>query len=186
MRGEPRGCILAVAGRRIDAVGAQAARFPLAQAERVSAELRQLVIACGAAGVVASAANGADLLALEAAGELGLRRTVLLPGPAAAFRAGSVIDRPGDFGPRFDRIVGEVRASGGLTELDLPQTDDAYARVTEALISRTGELAKEEGLRPAAVVVWDGVSRGPEDMTAYFRRLAVERRFDLHEVRTLP
>ncbi len=183
---EGRGCILAVAGRRIDAAGAAPARFPLSQAERVSADLRRLMISTRAVAVVASAANGADLLALQTAGDLGLRRIVVLPCAASAFRSSSVADRPGDWGPLFDRIVGEVRASGSLVEHELGQGADAYARVTEELIARVGEMAANEGLRAAAVAVWDGASRGEGDMTAYFRRLAVERGFDLHEVGTLP
>ena len=182
----PTGCVLAVAGRRIDAADASVARFALAQAERVSIELRQLLASSRAVAVVASAANGADLLALQAAGDLGVRRVVVLPCAASAFQASSVTDRPGDWGPLFDRIIDEVRASGSLVELDLGQDTDAYAKVTDALIARTDEIAEGEGLRAAAVAVWDGVSRGSDDMTAYFRRLAVDRRFDLHEVRTSP
>ena len=182
----PTGCVLAVAGRRIDAADASVARFALAQAERVSIELRQLLASSRAVAVVASAANGADLLALQAAGDLGIHRVVVLPCAAAAFRVGSVTDRPGDWGRLFDRIIDEVRASDSLVEHDLRPDADAYAQVTDELIARAGEMAGNEGMRAAAVAVWDGVSRGPEDMTAYFRRLAALRRFDLHEVRTAP
>ena len=183
---ERTGCVLAVAGRRIDAADTAPARFPLARSEPVLAQLRRLLVSARAVAVVASAANGADLLALQAAGDLGVRRIVVLPCAVSAFRTGSVTDRPGDWGPLFDRIVDEVRASGSLVELDLAQDAGGYAQVTDELIARAGEMAEDEGLRPAAVAVWDGVSRGPGDMTAYFRRLAAKRRFDLHEVRTLP
>src|SRR4051794_32634573 len=94
--GQRAGCILAVAGRRIDAPGAAVRRFPLDQVARVSADLRGLLITSRAVAVAASAANGADLLALQAAGDLGIRRTVVLPCAAAAFQVRSVADGPGD------------------------------------------------------------------------------------------
>ncbi|MEO6378303.1 MAG: hypothetical protein ABIO37_09790 [Caulobacteraceae bacterium] len=156
------------------------------QAERVAAELRGLMVSAQVAVVIASAASGADLLALQAAGELGIRRVVVLPCAALAFKVGSVTDRPGDWGPLFDRIIDEVRGGGSLIELDLGQDAEAYAQVTKDLIERAQNMAEGEGLTAAAVAVWDGVSHGPEDMTAYFRRLAAERRFDLHEIRTFP
>jgi hypothetical protein len=45
--------------------------------------------------IVCAAACGADLIALDEAGKLGVRRRVVLPNPKARFRANSVVDRPG-------------------------------------------------------------------------------------------
>jgi hypothetical protein len=184
--GKRAGCVLAVAGRRIDAANAEERRFPLDQVARVSSDLRSLLLSSHAVAVVASAANGADLLTLQAAGDLGIHRVVMLPCAAAGFRVGSVADRPGDWGPVFDLIVDEVRSAGSLIELAQAAGATAYAQVTDELIARTESMAASQGLTAAAVAVWDGAPWGAGDMTAYFRRLAVQRGFDLHEVRTTP
>ena len=67
--------------------------------------------------VVSSAACGADLLALEQAGGLGLRRRVVIPFDRERFRAGSVVDRPGDWGGLYDSILDAVGAQGDLVVL---------------------------------------------------------------------
>ena len=59
--------IVALAGRRIDAPGADAERFPLAAVELVRERLHNLLSEKGASTLVCSAACGADLLALAAA-----------------------------------------------------------------------------------------------------------------------
>ena len=50
------------------------------------------------ARLIRSAACGADLLALDIAGEFGVERHVVLPFAVQAFRASSVTDRPGEWG----------------------------------------------------------------------------------------
>src|SRR5438552_4042532 len=93
--------IVALAGRRIDAEGAPA-RFPLDQAPRVRERLDALLLELRPAALVCSAACGADLLALEAAAALNIPARIVLPFEPGRFRTSSVVDRPGDWGPRFD------------------------------------------------------------------------------------
>ena len=67
-----------------------------------------------AAVLVCSVACGADLVALEAAERLGRRRRIVLPFAAERFRMTSVTDRPGDWGPMFDRMIAAADATDAL------------------------------------------------------------------------
>ena len=64
--------------------------------------------------LVSSAARGADLLALEEAGNLGMRRRCIPPFNRKRFRETSVVDQPGDWGNLYERIVDAVEANGVL------------------------------------------------------------------------
>jgi hypothetical protein len=80
------GTVLALAGRRIDANGANPARLPFTQVEAVRQRLRKLFVDERASAIVCSAACGADLVPLEVAGKLGVRRRVVLPFSKDQFR----------------------------------------------------------------------------------------------------
>src|SRR5512132_2440642 len=97
--------IIAVAGRRIDAEGASPARFPLKNVALVRQRLEEVFSRETATAVVSSGACGADLVALTAAGARGMRRRMVLPFGRDEFRTSSVIDRPGDWGPVYDRLL---------------------------------------------------------------------------------
>ena len=86
--------IVAVAGRRVDAVDAQTKRFPYANADSVRAALSRALENAAAMLVVASAACGSDLLALDVASVLGIRTRIILPFAPDVFRETSVVDRP--------------------------------------------------------------------------------------------
>jgi hypothetical protein len=181
------GAVVALAGRRPDAADATQLRFPIQNAPRVLKELRVLLHP-GVRALVCSAACGADLLALEAAGEAGIERHVVLPFGRAEFRATSVVDRPGDWGPLYDRILDELQGHGSL-ELgtDDPEDPGTYFRANERIVRRALELAEDpDGPRPrAAVVAWEGAPRGDDDATEDFRRRAEAYGFTIHPVHTL-
>src|SRR5690242_3473732 len=109
---------IALAGRRIDPPDGELPRFPLATVPLVLDRLRALFVERGADTLVCSAACGADLVALDVSGALGMRRRVVLPFDAAKFRETSVTDRPGDWGPLYDRIVEAARRAGDLVALE--------------------------------------------------------------------
>ena len=109
---------IALAGRRIDAPDAETPRFPLANVPLVRDRLRAFFVERGAGTLVCSAACGADLVALEAAESLGMRRRIVLPFDPARFRQTSVTDRPGDWGPTYDRLVETARREGDLVVLE--------------------------------------------------------------------
>jgi hypothetical protein len=180
-----RGCVVAVAGRRIDADGAYPPRFPLANVPLVRKRLVDLLMAENAVAVVCSAACGADLMALEAAGELGLRRRVVLPFGPERFRETSVVDRPGVWSEIYDRVIAEVEATGDLVVLPsmAGNDSDAYQAANKAIIQEAVSLAG--ATQPMAVVVWEGTPRSDSDATEAFRALAENAGFSLSLVQTL-
>ncbi|HWE35926.1 MAG TPA: hypothetical protein VG406_05080 [Isosphaeraceae bacterium] len=179
--------IVALVGRRVDPVEAETPRFPLANAEPVKGRILRLFRDVGATALVGSGACGADLLGMEAAGELGMRRRMVLPFDTGRFRESSVADRPGDWAGRFEEITRELAEAGDLVVLDHGgEPDAAYAAVNDAILDEAGRLAREGAADdPLAVVVWEGRSRGPGDLTAAFAHEAAARGLDVVSIPTL-
>lgn len=177
--------VAALAGRRIDAADAAAPRFPLGNADLVGGRLQAVLVAEGSDTLVCSAACGADLIALDVAGRLGLRRRVVLPFAPARFRTTSVTDRPGDWGTLFDRIVGELQAKGDVVVLGLDEGDDAtYAAANDAILNEAEGLAAEHRSDVVAVILWEGDSRGEGDLTEAFATSARARGHPVREILT--
>ncbi len=185
--------IIALAGRRIDAPDATISRFPLANADAVRERIYAFLMDRKATVLVCSAACGADLLALDAAGELGIQRHIILPFEQNRFRATSVTDRPGGWGTLFDRITREVQAAGNLVILDEGGEDDAiFATTNRVILDEALTLARrtphDKGEQSAnsvlAVLVWDGQSRGEGDLTADFADEARARGLTVIEIAT--
>jgi hypothetical protein len=177
--------VAALAGRRIDAADATAPRFPLANVDIVRDRLAALLRTEHIEALVCSAACGADLIALNVAGALGLRRRVVLPFASERFRETSVIDRPGDWGPLFDRVIGEIAATGDVVVLGLDEgDDDTYAAANEAILHQAELLADGDPSNVVAVVVWEGGSRGQGDLTEAFATAARARNHPVREVLT--
>ena len=180
--------LLVYAGRRVDADadGPQTEeRFPARNIPRVAREIETILIDSKPSTVIGSAACGADLLVLEAAGRLGIRRRIILPFDRARFRASSVTDRPGDWGPRFDAVIDEVSAAGDVVQLSLDSQDDATYQQANVEIYRDAEtLAQRSGEECRALVVWNGVPRGKTDVTEGFLNEANRRRWPVMIVHT--
>jgi hypothetical protein len=193
--------VVALAGRRVDPPGAERPRFPLANVEAVAERLRTVLADLEPEVLVSSAACGADLLALDAARTLGIRRRIVLPFDASRFRASSVVDRPGEWGPLFDSLYEEALSSNDVVILPCGGDDeDAYAAATYRIVTEALTLAKESnpegvgslpegvgslGRKPTAIVVWDGESRGEGDLTAKFAALAANSGMRVVKVATL-
>src|SRR2546426_2948366 len=90
--------VAALAGRLIDKAHTPRAfrQFPLERCRAVRDRLRDEFVRCRLGTLVCSAGCGADLLALSVAGELGMRRRVVLSGALRAFRASLFSGRPGE------------------------------------------------------------------------------------------
>lgn len=184
--------VVALAGRRIDADDASVARFPLARVDDVRARLDDLFTELGAEALVCSAACGADLLALEVAERHNMRTRILLPFDRAQFKTTSVIDRPGEWAALYDHACDRAEAQGALIIVDSPEGEHAaYTRVTEEILDQALVWANEAASaekpaqdRVVAVVVWDGQSRGEDDLTAYFRDTALKHGWRTIEVLT--
>lgn len=177
--------IAALAGRRIDAADAVAPRFPLANLNVVRERLVTALKAQKVDTLVCAAACGADLLSLDVAGELGLRRRIILPASRATFREESVVDRPGEWGRLFDLITDEVTHSGDLMELSVGEGQQAFLKANRAVLDEAESLAAMDGFNALAIIVWDGSSRGVDDVTFDFLNTARERGFGIVEVLTL-
>src|SRR5262245_9911168 len=176
--------IVALAGRRVDAPDAKEKRFSPENAERVKQRIREVLKAEKATALVCAAACGSDILALEAAGELGIRRRVVLPYDKVTFKHSSVIDRPGDWGERYDRILAEVDDKGDLIVDDYDQDEESYFAANHDILDQAEELAEETGQPLSAVVVWNGEARGEEDVTGHFLEEAKQRGLKVTEVTT--
>ena len=184
--------IVALAGRRIDAEDAAVPRFPLERRSYVRKRIRTQLELLEASALISSAACGADLLAQDVARTLGLRRHIVLPFSRERFRATSVVDRPGRWGHLFDTICDQMAREGGLTVLSSdPGEEAAYKHANQEILAQTLRLAQAQAPgeflagQAVALLVWDGVSRGPEDLTAALGASARAQGLRVVEVLTL-
>lgn len=173
--------VIALAGRRIDAVGAKPERFPVRNIDEVRKRVRALLESMGAAAVVDSAACGADLIGQTEAGAMGLRRRIVLPFARKRFRKTSVVDLPGDWGEVYDGVIEQVEDVVVLPEVP---AGEEYGAVNRAILDEAAKLARELGQEAVAVVVWEGAPRGERDWTADFRQGAKKRGWRVMEVQT--
>ena len=177
--------VIAAAGRRIDSTDATTPRFPLENVSVVERQLDALFARERATVLVASAACGADLVALAVAGRRGMRRRVILPFAPDVFRNTSVTDRPGDWGPIFDRMLAELDPSGDAIILDSGEGHAAYVAANDAILEEAARLARDSGTGAMAVLIWEGARRGDDDVTAAFGDAARQRGWRVEDVRTV-
>lgn len=190
--------IIALAGRRIDGQDADPSRFPLENRETVKEKLKSLFIRRNAGALVCSAACGADLLALEAADELNLPYRIVLPSDPQEFREKSVIDRGGDWGEIFDKIYEDAKKRGEVVEVgSTAANDEIYIETNTRILDEATLLAQELSDKTAqnashslfenpvlVVIVWEGKSRGDDDITANFAESGRAREFEVEQILT--
>jgi hypothetical protein len=177
--------IIALAGRRVDTADAKDTRFPLRNVEAVRSRARAHLEQSGATALVSSAACGADLIALSEAGHLGLRRRVILPFERSRFRETSVTDRPGDWGAVYDDVLNSVEAAGDLVVLECGSDDEAYAATNCAILDEAVSMGKSVRQPVAALLIWNGASRGNGDLTEHFAIEARKRVLPVTEILTV-
>jgi hypothetical protein len=97
--------VVVFSGHMIDRSNRPSPRFPAALEPAVRDALRRHFAEHTPVAAYGSAACGADLLCLEAAREAGCETHLVLPFPAADFRASSVDFAGGDWGERFERAL---------------------------------------------------------------------------------
>ena|GEM_PF-695383 len=175
------GPVFVHAGRRVDAPNATTPRFPAANVDLVKKRIHDVFTAKKPAFLVTAAACGADLLTLEVAGDLKIKRIVLLPSEPPAFRQSSVVDRPGDWGTMFDRLIKEVQ----VEVLGVQEGQAGYLETNLRLLDRAQSLASANNTVTNALVVWDKKSRGPDDVTGHFLAQARLRKMPILEISTL-
>jgi len=128
--------VVAFAGRRIDADGAKTARFPFANVCAVRTAIGASLEQIAPSLLIASAACGADLIALEAAASRGIRMRIVLPFLPQRFRATSVVDRPNPefWGRLYDDIIKGAEQRGDVIVLHCSENDaDAYSAANMAV-----------------------------------------------------
>lgn len=183
--------IITLAGRRVDAPDATIPRFPLKNVATVRERLHAFFVDHKVTALVCSAACGADLLALDVAGELGIWRRIVLPFEQNRFRATSVTDCPGEWETLFDRIISDVQAEGKFVILSEDGEDDTiFATANKVILDEALLLAREKSHeQPAklvqAVIVWDGLPRVESDLTAHFAGEALARGLAIMEIATM-
>jgi hypothetical protein len=176
---------VALAGRRIDAPDADASSFPLENVPRVRREIGRLFERLRPTALVSSGACGADLLALEVAGALAIRRRVVLGSDPTRFAETSVVDRPGDWRPIYDQVIAEVTAARDL--VIIPSRSDgqeSYLLSNQVILDEAVDLSNNSDGKVIVVVVWNGEPKGPDDVTEAFRAEAEKRGFRIVEIQT--
>jgi hypothetical protein len=177
--GGKRGPVVVSAGRRVDAPGVAAPRFPPQNVPMVRARIQEYLQEHMPSAIVASAACGADLLLLQAAQNI--PRYVLLPSEPEEFRKSSVTDRPGVWGAIYDEVLGVSE----VEVLRLPDGQEGYLAINDRLLNRAQSLAGDIGTSVTALVIWNKQSRGHDDVTEHFRREAQKRELVVDEISTL-
>ncbi len=190
------------AGRRIDAPDSSPPRFPVSQIDRVYQQVAALFIKNACSILIASAACGADLIALQVAQNLRMRYRIILPFAVEKFRVTSVVDRPNssewNWGAMFDRVVSAAQENRDLVILKTGEDRHAgYQAINHAILdaaqgqsakqSRKGATYVSQDLENIhAVIAWDGHPRGERDLTWHFANEARMRSIVVTEILTLP
>ena len=173
---------IAFAGRLIDPADAVRVRFPLAAVPAVSERIRTYFRECTATMLVASAACGADLIALRVAEEANIPRRIVLPFDAATFLASSVTSRPGDWEPDYRKLVATAEAEGLLINLGMPSDDSAaYDAATERILDE----AEQFGETVRVCIVSEGASRGPGDHSMKMAKDGAARGWPVDHISTV-
>ena len=139
---------------------------------RIQGALREL----GVTTLVTSAACGSDLLAINAARALGARRRIVLPYHEDWFLVDSVTDRPGRWEDLYQQVITEAKAAHDLVIVGAERgSNNAYLAANDAILSEAQRLAAEENPADpasalAGLIIWEGKSRGPDDVTDHMRQ----------------
>ena len=175
--------VAALAGRRIDSKDSGKIRFPLTEAKNVAKKLFQHFQQENVKHLFCSAACGADIIGLEVANELGIPCTIILPFPRNIFKKTSVLDRPGAWGDRFDRLVNAAQENNNLIQLGFDPGDvTAFSKTNSWILSNA---LKSEIHHKLAFVVWEGKSRGNDDFTYEFFNNARSQGFKTKSILTI-
>lgn len=161
--------VIAFTGHRIDATGRTPPRFPDALAPAIKERIRQAIVSSGAGFGYAAAANGADILFLEAMQESGLETYVHLPLPEEDFIRQSVADSPGWL-ERYRAVTAQA------TEFSSAPSGSALAfdYGNRLLFGAARQHAQQLGSPLRLLAVWDGRAGDGAGGTADYVGLARE------------
>ena len=156
----------ALSGRRIDVTGARPPYFPLERVPFVARSIEALFVEEGVGQLVCSAACGADLIALEIAVRCHIDRRIVLPFEVDRFRATSVNDRPGSWGHVFDAVLAATDPQRVIVMPPVHGDEEAYELTAIELVNLARRIGGVDA--PLAIGVWEGIPKGPNDVTALF------------------
>ncbi|MEP6585061.1 MAG: hypothetical protein ABJA90_12380, partial [Ginsengibacter sp.] len=157
---------------------------------KVREKLRQFFAATDIDYLICSGACGADLIALEVAGQLGISRKMVLPFDAKTFRSSSVTDRPGNWGKLFDNIYTQLHKESNVIILGYDKDDnESYEKANfdilntaDSLFEKGSEKDKEKKL---ALIIWEGAPKNADDTTDHFKKEAEKRLYMIKEINCL-
>jgi hypothetical protein len=110
----------------------------------------------------------------------------VLPFPREHFRALSVVDRGCDWGAQFDSILDKIEDQGEVIVLGYtPENETAYIETNHVILELAISIGSQSGQPVKVAVVWDGASRGDDDVTKAFQKEAQERGLTVEEISTL-
>jgi hypothetical protein len=176
-----KGSVVVAAGRRVDAPDAQTARFPPSNVDAVRQKIGAFFAHEKPSALVSSGACGADLLALQVAGERHMKRYMVLGADVAEFRKSSVTDRPGNWGNLFDQAI----KASKVEVLKVPDGQEGYLETNLKLLDRAQAVAKQAETTVVALVIWNEQSRGSDDVTDHFLQQAKQRNIPVTQISTL-
>jgi hypothetical protein len=185
--------VIALAGRRTDEPNAKEVRFPSENIPAVKKKLRELFKRTQARVIVSSVAAGADLLALDTAGSLGIRRLIVLPIEKEKFLHDSVADKGRAWVHLFNSVVAGVDKDLDIILMDRLESNletflDCNERILDEAIAIAGQGSStyaDATARVLAVVVWNERSRGEDDVTAAFADSASKRGIRVFSISSL-
>lgn len=175
------GPVIVEAGRRVDAPDATAARFPSKNVPEVRKKIKHFLKREKPSAIVCSGACGADLLLLNAGGDMHISRYILLPSEPEEFRKSSVTDRPGDWGDLYTKAL----QTSKVEVLKLPEGQEGYLETNVKLLDKAQAVAAEQKTTVQVLVIWNMQSRGPDDVTNHFLEQAKLRKIPVVEISTL-
>ena len=182
--------VAVLAGRRVDAAETSIPRFPIENVESVKEKIKEVFIENDIQYLVCSGACGADLIALEAAGELKITRKMVLPFDAETFRSSSVTDRPGDWGKLYDTVRKELQLESGVIILNYSKDEnDVYEKANFDILNTADLIFEKENKmgesKKVAIIVWEGAPKDFNDTTDHFRKEAEKRNYIITEINSL-
>jgi hypothetical protein len=160
--------IVALAGRRIDALKAKTERFPERNIEAVRLAIDFELRKHRARWLVSSAAAGADLLAIKAALNLGMTPRIVLSPSVREFAGTSVEDRGLYWTKEFENVISSVPPDNIFCIPAQPAVADTFRSINERILSDAIALSVSNSSELMCFAVWDGVKRGDEDFSAHF------------------
>jgi len=155
------GPVVVFAGHRIDAPDRPAPRFPPALEPAVARALAERLATLDARIGFASAANGADLLFLEALRARGGDVHVVLPYDREQFRmdqveAGAGLGAGSDWGERYGRILAQAAEVVAASEQSTPVGPAVFEYANTLLYGWAKLWAQQLDTALVPVAVWDG------------------------------